>query len=136
MSIGCSFRIYRTIFFYWKIHPLCYNILIKNSLVCFTGWNLTIQSTEWWLNGGWMTTEWLGERWISVAFQSPFSNHSVDWMAGTFQWPFSQLILKNKIAPDADRTRDVRIKGKARKPLRHGNRNYLWWIFSIHVAYV
>ena len=80
----------------------------------FTGWNLTFQSTEWWLNGCWMATEWWRERWISVAFQSPLSYHSVDWMAGTVQWPFSQVIFwKIKL-----------------------HRYYLWWIFSIHVAYV
>ena len=45
--------------------------------------------TEWWLNDNWMVTG----KWISVAFQPPFSDHSVDWMAGTFQWPFSQLVF-------------------------------------------
>ena len=71
-------------------------------------------SVEWWLNDGWMATEWWRERWISVALQSPFRYHLVDWMPGTFQWPFSQLILKiKKIAPNADRTRNVRIQVKA-----------------------
>ena len=52
------------------------------------------------LNGGWMATEWWRERWISFAFQSPFSDHSVDWMAGIFQWPFRQLIFwKIKFRP-------------------------------------
>ena len=26
---------------------------------------------------------------LKRAIQSPFNHHSVDWMAGTFQWPFS-----------------------------------------------
>ena len=28
---------------------------------------------------------------LKGAIQSPFSHHSVDWMAGTFQWPFSVI---------------------------------------------
>ena len=28
---------------------------------------------------------------LKGAIQSPFSHHSVDWMAGTFQWPFSDI---------------------------------------------
>ena len=79
------------------------SIVRKKYLNCYriyTGWYLTFQSTEWWLNVGWMATEWWRERWISVAFQPPFSDHSVDWMAGTFQWPFSQLIFwKIKLRP-------------------------------------
>ena len=51
---------------YWKEHNK-------------TGWNLTFQSTEWWLNGGWMATEWWRERW-------PFRHISV-----TTQWLFSWL---------------------------------------------
>ena len=69
-------------------------------LLKHTGWNLTSQSTEWWMNGGWMATEWWRERWISVAFPPPFTDHLVDWMAGTFQWPFSQLFFwKIKLRP-------------------------------------
>ena len=78
---------------------LC-TVYVMKDIKIFTGWNLTFQSTEWWLNVGWMATEWWRERWISVAFQSPFSYHSFDWMAGTFQWPFSQLIFwKIKLRP-------------------------------------
>ena len=60
-----------------------------------------------------MVTEWRLNGDGKGGFQSHFSNLSVS------------LFFLNKIAPDADRTRDVRIKGKARLPLRHGNRNYL-----------
>ena len=45
------------------------------------------------LNGDWMVAKWRlnGDgRWILFAFQSPFNKHSVDWMASTCQWPFSQ----------------------------------------------
>ena len=56
-------------------------------------WNPTFQSTEWWLKGGWMATEQWREMRFSVAFQSPFRDHSVDWMAGTFQWPFSHFFF-------------------------------------------
>ena len=57
-------------------------------------WNVpAIQSTEWSLNGGWNATEIHLSRHHSVVIQPPFSYHSVDWMAGTFQWPFSQLIF-------------------------------------------
>ena len=40
-----------------------------------------------------MATEWWRERLFSVTFQWPFNDHSVDWMAGTFHWLFSQFIL-------------------------------------------
>ena len=43
------------------------------------------------LHCGLMVAEWRRyvwrERWISVAFQSPYNDHFVDWMAGTYQWP-------------------------------------------------
>ena len=44
----------------------------------------------------WMMTEWRLNGNGKGGFQSHFSirNHSVDWMAGTFQWPFSQLIFE------------------------------------------
>ena len=42
-------------------------------------WNVpAIQSTEWWLNGGWNATEIHISRHHSVAIQPPFSHHSVD----------------------------------------------------------
>ena len=64
-----------------------------------TGWNLTFQSTEWWLNGNWM-----------VMGKVDFIHHSVNCMAGIFQWPFIQWpFLKNKIMPNTARTRDIRI---------------------------
>ena len=51
-------------------------------------------------------------------FQSHFSDHSVTIQSTEWQAHFSDfsvsLFFENKIAPDADRTRDVRFKGKAR----------------------
>ena len=75
-----------------------------------TRWNLTFQLTESWLNGGWMLTE--------GGFQSHFSHQSVtiqstEWLAHFSDLSF-RLFLKNKITPDAARTRYVRIKGKVR----------------------
>ena len=79
----------------------------------FTGWNINVQSTEWWLNGGWMETEWWWEWWISVAYQSSFSDPSVEWMAGTFQWPFSQLLFFfEKLSPTRLEPEMQESKGK------------------------
>ena len=52
------------------------------------------------LSVDWMVTKWWRERWISVAFQPPFS-------FGTFQWSISQVI----IMPNAARTRVDESKG-------------------------
>ena len=87
-----------------RIQNWCWNVTFQRISwpyrISHTGWNLTFQSTEWILNGGWMATEWWRDWLISVVFQPSFSDHSVDWMAGTFQWPFSQLILwKIKLRP-------------------------------------
>ena len=52
------------------------------------------------LNGDWMVAEWRLNGDGKGGFQSHFSHHSVDWIAGTFQWPFSQLIFwKIKLRP-------------------------------------
>ena len=67
--------------------------------------------TEWWLNGDWMMTGKVDFSRISVTIQWPFSRLNGRHISVTFQ---SAYFLKNKIAPDSDRTRDVRIKGKAR----------------------
>mgnify|MGYP003686284799 CR=1 FL=1 len=46
-------------------------------------WNVpAIQSTEWWLNGGWNATEIHLSFHHSVAIPPPFSHHSVDWKVG------------------------------------------------------
>ena len=75
------------------------------------------------LNGDWMVAEWRLNDDGKGGFQSHFSHRSVTIQSTEWQAHFSDLsvslFLKNKIAPDADRTRDVRIKGKARWPLRH-----------------
>ena len=68
-------------------------------------------SREWSLNDGWMATEWWRVRWFSVAFQSPFSDHSVNWMADIFQWPFSHLKKKNKSMSNSNPTLTVRPRG-------------------------
>ena len=83
-------------FIWTNLNPLHPRILcVKFGWNC-TGWNLTFQSTERWLNGGWMATEWWRERWISVAFQPPFSQLN----GRLFQLPFSQLIFwKIKLRP-------------------------------------
>ena len=67
-----------------------------------TGWNLW---TEW------MVTGKVDFSRISVTIQLPFSRLNGRHISVTFQ---SAYFLKNKIAPDADWTRDVRIKWKAR----------------------
>ena len=67
-------------------------------------------------NGDWMVGEWRlngdGKGDFFVTFQSPLSDYSDDWMAGTFLWSFSQLKVKS--TPNAARTPDVRIRGKVR----------------------
>ena len=98
-------------FIWTKLNPLHPRILCAKFGWNCTGWNLTFQSTERWLNGGWMATEWWRERWISVAFQPPFSQLNGRYISVTFQ---SAYFLENKITPNAARTRDVRIKGKVR----------------------
>ena len=73
-------------------------IKLLTQLVTATGWKTIFKHLhrmkfhlfhEWWLNGHWMVTGKVDFSRIS----DPFSYHSVDWMAGTFQWPFSQLIF-------------------------------------------
>ena len=54
-----------------NIFTIISNLLFSFEQVSLTRRNATIQ---WKLKG---------------AIQSPFSHHSVNWMAGTFQWPFS-----------------------------------------------
>lgn len=63
--------------------PFVVHVRITSTLISDT--EITFQSTAWWR-----------ERWLSVAFQSPISNHSVDWMAGSFEWPFGQFIFWKK----------------------------------------
>ena len=84
------------------------------------------------LNGDWMVAEWPLNGDGKGGFQSHFSHHSVDWMAGTFQWPFSQLIFwKIKL-------RLTRIEpGMWGSQWEHANHYATGTvIFSIHLAYV
>ena len=67
--------------------------------------------TEWWLIGHWMVTGKVDFSRISVTMQLPCSRLNGRHISVTIQ---SAYFLKNKIAPDANRTRDVRMKGKAR----------------------
>ena len=74
-----------------------------------TGWNLTFQSTEWWLNGDWMMTRKVVFGRISVTIQWPFSRLNGRHISLTFQ---SAYFFINEITLNAARTRDVRSKGK------------------------
>ena len=57
-----------------------------------------------------LSVDWVVTGNSSVSIQSPFSEHSVDWMAGTFQLSFSQWpFFENKITPNAAQTRDLGI---------------------------
>ena len=64
-----------------------------------------------------MVAEWRLNGDGKGGFQSHFSHHSVTIQLTEWQAHFSDLsvslFFENKIALDADRTRDVRIKGKA-----------------------
>ena len=65
-----------------------------------------------------MVAEWRLNDDGKGGFQSHFSHHSVTIQWAEWQGHFSDLsvslfFLKNKIAHDADRTRDIKIKGKA-----------------------
>ena len=66
---------------------------LENTLDCvwkkgmFTGWNLTFQSTEWWLNGGGTAKDGDGKG----GFQSHFSHHSVTIQSTEWQAHFSDL---------------------------------------------
>ena len=75
---------------YWILHRMKSDLSVDWMV---TEWwlNGDRMVTEWWLNGGWLATEWRLNGDGKGGFRSHFSHHSVDWMAGRFQWPFSQL---------------------------------------------
>ena len=91
-------------------------ILHLLSTTC-TGWNLIFQSTEWWLNGHWMATEWLRGNEDSVTIQWSFSRkncrHSDLAVNGHF-W-------KTKLLPN------LRFKGKVRWPSGQGDISVNIW---------
>ena len=69
----------------WFLHPAfeprcAYNFIFHKISWLKGHWNVpAIQSTEWSLNGGWNATEIHLSCHHSVAIQTRFSNHSVDW---------------------------------------------------------
>ena len=69
---------------------------------------------RWHIHGGWMA-----ERWISVAFHSPFSDHSVDWWQAHFSILSVNLFICWIIKLCAARTRVVRIKETERSIKRY-----------------
>ena len=95
-------------------------IKLLTQLVTATGWKTIFKHLhrmkshlfhEWWLNGHWMVTGKVDFSSISVTIQLPFSRLNGRHISVTFQ---SAYFLKNKIAHDADSTRDVRIIRTAR----------------------
>ena len=72
------------------LHPLAFFKVFGWKVIndfSYKGWNLI----------NWMATDWFLNGDGKGGFQSPFCHHSVNWKAGTFQWPFSQLIFWKRI---------------------------------------
>ena len=95
--------------------------------------SVTWMETEWLVNGDCMMTGKVDLR----RFQSPFSPHSVDWMVGTFQWPFTQLIFwKLRLRPMRLEPGMYESKGSALiiwplGPLGTGMK--IWYLFSVYL---
>ena len=103
----------------------------QNEITPFIRLNCDWMVAEWRLNDD----KWWQEKWFSVTFQSPSSDHSVDWMAGTFHRLFSQFIFWKKNFARCGSNPEYKNQGESTLSIR------LWgpligWKFGICIDYV